>query len=590
MLHLTLVLAAQLAAAQESRVADVGAIVAGRTEVTTSGDSTAPINSPLAAVLMPGWPVTIATHPNFHPNRNVTLADLDGDARLEIIRPSTDGQVYVFRFDGTPLPGWPRSVSGWCQIAPVVADLDGDGFSEMLVATRGISNGGSLYALDRTGNTLPGWPISFSNNNVESVVADDLDGDGRLEIITTERAYPIGRAHVLRADGTELPGWPLTLDHVPAFTPAVGDLDGDGRKELVFGSYTSIYVTDTNAQVRTGWPVNVAALYNANVSYQSPALGDLDGDGVKEIAMCLHQTGGGCYVFRADGTQLTGWPRLFGGWSYCPPTLADLDGDGRLDVLAGRAGGTAAAPALYAWDAQGQLLPGFPYVTMGGAESPITVANIDLDPELEIFFGTSVMVSNLGFLHCIDGRGQVEAGFPLRTDGFTYLNGASIADVDGDGVLEIAALATRDTVGTIYLWKLTGPTTPGRVLWSCYHEGNNRTGLTASSDRFAVRGHATPGGILRLELQGAPGNAMAAFLGVQPAVLPFPPAGILRLDPTLPIFYLFGGPLAADGRLLATLPIPNNPTLRGLRLPMQGIEFGATTGLSLRQMQMPIVQ
>ncbi|MEZ5967350.1 MAG: VCBS repeat-containing protein [Planctomycetota bacterium] len=539
---------------------------------------------------MPGWPVQIATHPNFHPNRNVTLADLDGDGRLEIIRPSTDGRVYVFRYDGTALPGWPRTVSGWGQISPVVADLDGDGFLEILVATRGITSGGSLHALDRGGNPLPGWPLTFSNNNVEAVVAEDLDGDGRLEVIATERAYPIGRAHVLRADGTPLPGWPLTLDHVPAFTPAVGDLDGDGRKELVFGSYTSVYVTDAAGQVRAGWPVNVASTFNANVSYQSPALADLDADGVLEIAMCLHQSGGGCYVFKADGTQLAGWPKLFGGWSYCPPTVADLDGDGSLDVLAGRAGGTAAAPALYAWDRQGQLLPGFPYVTEGGAESPVTVANVDLDPELEIFFGTSVMANNQGFLHCIDAHGQIEPGFPLRTDGFTYLNGATIADVDGDGVLEIAALANRDTTGTLYLWKLTGPTSPGRILWSCYHEGNLRTGLTASSDRLAVRGHATPGGTLRLELQGAVGNAMAAFLGAQPAVVPWPPAGILRLDPLSPIVFLYGGPLATDGRLLGTLPIPGVAALRGLRLPIQGVEAGATVGLALRQMQMVVVQ
>lgn len=473
----------------------------------------------------------------------------------------------------------------------MVADLDGDGFLELVVATRGITSGGRLFALDRAGNTLAGWPVTFSNNNVESVVAEDLDGDGRLEIITTERAWPIGRVHVLRGDGTPVAGWPLALDHVPAFTPAVADLDGDGIKDLVLGSYTSIYVANAAGVVRTGWPVNVSMTFTGNVSYQSPALGDLDRDGSLEIVTCLHQSGSGCYVFRTDGSQLPGWPKSFGGtWSYCPPTLADLDGDGWTDVLAGRAGGTASSAALWAWDRLGTVLPGFPYVTTGGAESPLTIANIDTDPELEIFFGTSVMVSNQGFLHCIDARGVPEAGFPLRTDGFTYLNGATIGDVDGDGVLEIAALANRDTTGTIYLWKLTGPTTPGLVSWSTYHEGNARTGLVASSDRFTIRGHATLGGTPRLMLQGSPGNAGAAFLGVQPAVVPLPPWGIVRLDPALPIVYLFGGALAADGRLQATLGIGTQNALRGLRLPMQGIEAGPALGLALRQMQMVIVQ
>jgi hypothetical protein len=91
-------------------------------------------------------------------------------------------------------------------------------------------------------------------------------------------------------------------------------------------------------------------------------------------------------------------------------------------------------------------------------------------------------------------------------------------------------------------------------------------------------------------LQGSPGNAGAAFLGVQPAVVPLPPWGIVRLDPALPIVYLFGGALAADGRLQATLGIGTQNALRGLRLPMQGIEAGPALGLALRQMQMVIVQ
>lgn len=575
---------------QDVRVADAGALVSGVTVVRdVAGD--APASSSPAAVPtpMPGWPVTITTHQSFHPNRNVTFADLDADGRMEIVRPSTDGRVHVFRHDGTPLPGWPQAVTGWCQVAPAVADLDGDGFLEIAVATRGITSGGRLYVLDRLGNVRTGWPVSFNNNNVESVVAADLDGDGRPEILAAERAYPIGRLHVLRADGSPLPGWPFTMDHVPALTPAVGDVDADGSPEVVVASYTSLYVLSAGGTVEPGWPVQASSVYGANFSYQSPALADLDGDGRLEIAICTHQSGAGCYVFRHDGTQQSGWPQLFGGtWSYCPPTIADLDGDGALDVLAGRAGGTLTSAALYAWNRNGQLLPGFPYATMGGAESPITVAEIDGDPELEVFFGTSVMSANMGYLHCVDGRGVPEAGFPLRTAGFTYLNGATIGDVDGDGVLEIGALANRDTTGTLYLWKLTGPTAPGRIAWKGYHEGNERRGRAGESDRFAITGHARPGGTLLLELQVPPASAAAVLLGTRTAVLPIVPFGVLRLDPTAPLFTLLTLPPPPAGRAVVPVMLPNNPTLRGLALPMQGVAAGAA--IELLQMQMVVVQ
>jgi hypothetical protein len=567
---------------------DAGAAVAGMTvPAPSAGTWQPPAPSAAPPTPMPGWPVTIATHSSFHPNRNVTFADLDADGRMEIVRPSTDGRVYVFQHDGTALPGWPQLAAGWCQVAPAVADLDGDGFLEVVVATRGVTSGGNLHVFDRLGNALPGWPRSLGGNNVEAVTTADLDGDGRLEIVATERAWPIGRVHALRADGSSVAGWPLTLDHVPAVTAAVGDVDADGRADVVVASYTSLYLVADDGTVKTGWPVNVATSFTANFSYQSPALADLDGDGRLEIVVCTHQSGAGVYVFRADGTQLPGWPRSFGGtWSYCPPTVVDLDGDGALDVLAGRAGGTATSAAIYAFDRAGTLLPGFPYATTGGAESPLTVADIDLDPELEIFFGTSVMESNQGFLHCIDGRGAVEPGFPLRTDGFTYLNGATIGDVDGDGVLEIGALANRGTVGTIYLWKLTGPTAPGRIAWKCYHEGNGRRGRAGESDRFAVTGHAQPGGTLLLELQVDQGAAAAALLGTRPAVVPLP-FGVLRLDPTLPLYTLFVLPPPV-GRAVVPVPLPNNARLRGLALPMQGASAGTT--LALLQMQMVVVQ
>ncbi len=567
---------------------DAGAPIAGMS-VVTAGPAFAAASIPGAApTLMPGWPVPITTHANFHPTRNVALVDLDGDARMEIVRPSTDGNVYVFRHDGTPLPGWPRAVNGWAQVAPAIGDLDGDGYLELVVATRGLTSGGWLYVLARDGTVWPGWPRSLSNNNVEGVTLADLDGDGLLEILATERVYPLGRVHALRRDGSSLPGWPVTLDHVPALTPAVGDVDGDGRPEIVMASYQSLYVFDAAGQVEPGWPVQVRTAYNANFSYQSPALADLDGDGKLEIAICMHQGGSGCYVFRHDGSPQPGWPQAFAGtWSYTPPTICDLDADGQLDVIAGRAGGTSPGAAVFAWNRHGQLLAGFPYVTEGGAESPLTVADIDLDPELEIFFGTSVMQSNQGFLHCIDAAGRPQPGFPLRTNGFTYLNGATIGDVDGDRLPEIAVLANNGTNGEITLWKLTGRGLASPIHWKGYHEGNERRGLFAESDRHFLTGHATRGSLLFVELQGTRGNVVASFVGARPAVVPVADWGILRLDPTLPIVPFIVVPLTVDPRAVQMLTVPVSLAL-GTRLVFQGVEIGAS--VRLRQMQMVTVR
>ncbi len=566
------------------RARDAGSKVPGSLVVRTLPGTLPRGGGPLAGpVLMKGWPKTIQAASYFAPQRGLLFADLDQDGRMEVIRSSTNGMVYVWRSDGSAFPGWPKATIGSGQIVPTAADLDGDGTLEILVPTRGLTKGGMLYVFRANGSNFPGWPKSLSGNNVSGgVVAADLDGDGKLEVIAQERAWPVGYVHVFRYDGSRFPGsWPFKLDHVPTGTPAVGDVDGDGKPEIVCLSYNSLFVLDASGKVKPGFPYNLSKKNNARFSYQSPALGDLTGDGKLEIAVCAHWTGSGCYVFRWNGTLLPGWPNTFGGkWSYCPPTLADIDGDGRLDVLAGRRIDGATGYVLYAWKAAGGLLPGFPTVNRGSAESPITVADIDGDGVMEIFHGSNLMDSatGKGWLHCVDAKGKVEPGFPLRVPGFTYMNGATLGDVDGDGVLEMGVVSYNKSNVTVALYKLPGPRIPGRILWKTYHEGNARRGRQGESDRFSLVGKAAPGGTLRMEFHGKPADRVFALLGLGVGVTPLGSLGVLRLDPKRPVFLFKNFLVGSSGRVYSTFSIPNNPALSGGFLAFQGLDVRPATG------------
>jgi WD40 repeat protein len=438
---------------------------------------------------MPGFPVQMGGHPNFSPTRGLVFADLDGDDQLEIITSSTDGKIYAWDNTGKLMPGFPVTTIQLPQYAPSVDDMDGDGDVEIVQFTRGLTDGGRLYVLDHEGNALPGFPLSLNNNNIASCpTLYDLDDDGVMEIIAGERAYPIGYLHIIELDGSEWGGaWPVALDHVPTGTAAVGDVNNDGAVEIFYMSYDSMYLLDTAGHTLSGWPKQIP---NANFSYQSAALADLDGDGDLEIVVGAHKSAAGCYVFHHDGTAYPGWPKLVGTWTYCPPTVTDFEGDGELEILDGRAGvfGDPNSAAFWAWTSSGVLKPGFPYVPShgsgGGSDGPLTVADINGDGLMEIFADHNIASAGEGYLFGVDSSGKDLPGFPLRPIGFTYMNGATIGDVDGDGDYELGVLSshTDETVVDVNLYDLPDVYSATDRDWKVYHARNRRGGLYPAVD------------------------------------------------------------------------------------------------------------
>jgi len=431
--------------------------------------------------LMPGWPKSVSNW-IFAPSRGVALADLNGDGRQEVILTTSAGQVHVWRHDGSYYPGWPVALpTGVGQYTVSVADVNRDGNLEIAVGTRVLSAGsGPVYLFDANGNVKPGWPFAGAGGYFnEAPTLADVDGDDTLEIIIAERVYPEGYLYVLRHDGRIQPGaWPCTLDHVPATGAAVADLDGDGTVEIVQASYNSLYVFQADGSLRPGWPKTMPD--GRNWSYQSPALADIDGDDTLEIVTAMHKEGGGAYVFRHDGTNQTGWPRSYSRWTYCPPTVADLYRDGELKVLCGVSGGVSGySDVLYAYDSQGGVLPGFPFVSETGSNEPnLTVADITGDGEMEVVFTSNRITSadSLGFVYALDNSGALVPGFPLRPWGFTYLNGPNVADVNGSGMLDIVAVSAYADRIDVTIWEAGVPFDRESWEWPTYQFDMARTG------------------------------------------------------------------------------------------------------------------
>jgi len=330
---------------------------------------------------LPNWPVPVGYYgwPS-----SLAVGDIDGDGDYELVAASEeDGEVYAFHVEsGKPVDGdWPAAVGGWygyIAAGPVLADLDGDGDSELLVALDLESSAtDGLIALRADGSYL--WARRYTASGPMS--AADMDRDGDVEIALTGLGPGLSRVYtfILDNNGQQVARWRGGSPKGTAFA----DLDGDGKTELVFCTETE--VTAVRADGSTVWKTKTSDSLDTGGGL---CVGDLDGDGLSEVYVATYVEGDGfiftrVYAFDHKGKLLTakGYPKtIMGDPTRCIPLIADLDGDGARELVYGSAG-----EPLMAWEADGSITPGFPMVGLSVDYEMTPVLNdLDLDGDLEI--------------------------------------------------------------------------------------------------------------------------------------------------------------------------------------------------------------
>jgi hypothetical protein len=350
----------------------------------------------------------------------------------------------------------------------------------------------------------PGFPLALGASGESSPALADLDGDGAAEIIV---ATADGMVAAIRGDGTMLPGWPVFTDLIPSVDPhaphnylqapaykeggvgpvhasligsvAVGDVNGSGHPQVVVADLEGkVYVWDRAGRRVAGFPVSTDPAFSRPADRGeknvvdggiggAPVLGDLDGDGVLDIvvgAMDQH-----LYAWKGDGTPVRGWPVLvrdpdaaepLGARIISTPAVGDLDGDGKLDVVVGTNEIYGTRGRLYAFRSNGALRRGWPVrvpsfspdgpdvlpLVGQGVPSAPALADVDGDGQLEVGIAA---VAGPVVLYRADGRrlttlksARKDFGPGSRaTDGpsLSAITSGAFGDIDGDGQLDFAA-------------------------------------------------------------------------------------------------------------------------------------------------------
>ncbi|MFN3409183.1 MAG: FG-GAP-like repeat-containing protein [Limisphaerales bacterium] len=231
-------------------------------------------------------------------------------------------------------------------------DLDNDGYPDLLGVTRG--PGGNLTVAVRRNRGLAGTlepgrfepTVSFPIGAMtEKVIAADLDGDGRKELIVAAglRVRIFGGRAELGSFTTNsvAPPFDLPLSSLPSDLVS-GDFDGDGRSDLV------VSVPSENCVLlfrNTATPGNLdAAAFSRSVVFngtsESLAVADLNGDGRLDLILnspsdslllLLNQSG----TDIPDGALFGPPIQCFAGDGPRSVAVGDLNGDGLPDLAVG---------------------------------------------------------------------------------------------------------------------------------------------------------------------------------------------------------------------------------------------------------------
>ena len=391
-------------------------------------------------------------------------ADFNGDGFKEIIVGGSDGILHVASFNGaTWSEVWSRQTNldisaanpptptadNDIRSSPAIADLDNDGHLDIVIAV-----GGDVHDPD------------LGKHHNGGVLVYRYDGSAPWSFSLIEP---------LSANGTR--GWPQPrIDQVgwppPGYgdqdgfwdgivtTPALGDLDGDGDLEVVvLGIDRRIHAWHHTGEVVAGWPIyryNGDNLLRGGLS--SPALGDIDGDGLPEVIVgtmsppwdgrhAPDYSKGTLWAINGDSTNVPGFPITTEQYIHSSPALGDIDNDKQLEIVVGVGWGSSGRENLvYAWNHDGTPLPNWPRETAGATSAPPALGDIDGDGLPEVVIGCgSHYDPGCGYLYAWNADGSSVSGFPTQPawpDGSPEVQidlpyTPILADYDSDGTTEI---------------------------------------------------------------------------------------------------------------------------------------------------------
>jgi hypothetical protein len=411
----------------------------------------------------------------------IALGDVTGDGRTDIVvsRPNANSAALIAA-DGTG--GFAPAVILPTSVGPspvLIADVTGDGHADV-VTGNAVSANISILPGDGAGHVGFGG-VFGAGRYAHSVVSADFNGDGRADIATSNLMSSDVSVLLNDGKGGFLPEVRHAVGNSPSWITS-GDVNGDGKIDLITANLGAGTVSVLLGDGHGGF--TAAQDFSIGEGFQSPyavTLGDANGDGKLDIATAnTNISNDSISVLLGDGTGQFGPATLLqvGSQGIFNPqsiVLTDVTGDGHADIVTANL--NADNLSLLVGDGSGHFADAV-HIPTGPGPTMVVAADVTGDGKIDLV----VLNQPEQAVEVLTGDGtggfSIPSSYPIypdveQMDFKPWPWGLAVADIDGDGKLDIITANTQnDTVSVLpndghggfntYYWFATGAH-PGSV-------------------------------------------------------------------------------------------------------------------------------